>query len=186
VYCANGIRPRQAPPRRTGAQCYCRPPLRPHAGCALLAGLLFGVALGCAGGGSRGEPLYPTPNGPLPREQVALVGGYVAAVDGHDITGHGLVEVLPGCHVVTTPKKWGSVGAMSGMTITTGRLVYAIPMKAGYRYTIDLGGGELHTPTGQIQIVAYEQDPAGNTTGEFRLAGEEDVRRCLAGVGSSL
>jgi hypothetical protein len=136
--------------------------------------------LGCVGGSSRGEAFYPTPNGPLPREQVAQIGGYVARVDGREATGHGgLVEVLPGCHIVVTPKEWGMVGAMSGMTITTGHRAYAMPMKAGYRYSVDIHVPEAHGPTGRVAMEAYEQDASGNKTQTFPLAGEEDVRKCL-------
>lgn len=142
------------------------------------------VIIGCIGGGARGEALYPTPNGSLPREQVAQIGGYVARVDDHDIAGRGLVEVLPGCHVIVTPEQWGVVGAMSGAIIRTGRLVYVMPTKAGYRYSVDLHAGELHGPTGPISVEAYEQDASGKKTRVFPLAGPDDLTRCLEDLAS--
>jgi hypothetical protein len=121
--------------------------------------LLFALGgLACiTSAADRGMPLYPGP-GPLPRDQVAVLGGYVAGVDGRDLShfSAGLFELLPGCHVVQTPTRWGEVDYAGGMVATTGTVTFALPMTAGHRYVIVVDPGPLGPSAFTVSVRADE------------------------------
>jgi hypothetical protein len=69
--------------------------------------ILAAVASGCIARGDRGTPLYPTADGLREPHELAHLSGYVQAVDGNDVSSKSApFDLLPGCHVVTTPDKW--------------------------------------------------------------------------------
>lgn len=69
----------------------------------------------------RGYPLHGDAN--LPLSAVARLHGYVEQVDGEPVTQHGhLFELLPGCHVLGTPRTWGGSGTYASATAETGHL----------------------------------------------------------------
>jgi hypothetical protein len=128
--------------------------------------------------------LYPDSEPRRPRSEVARLSGYIQVVDGQNVTvdgSGGIFELLPGCHVVVTPKRWGEVGSSGGLVATTGAVPFTLSMKPGYSYSIDMRFGTRSSRTGSLAIVAVETDPQGNVTAETGPAkSEEEVRRCLA------
>ena len=150
--------------------------------------LVFGTGLamvllvgGCITGNRRGYALYP-PGRQLARSEVAAVMGYVKEIDGKDQSQHGSsFELLPGCHLVGTPATWGSPDSRTGMTIiSTGKQIFALPMKAGYSYVVEVGAdGPGPLPVGPAYLLAREVDASGTTIREFAPArGEEDIIAC--------
>jgi hypothetical protein len=144
------------------------------------------LASGCLIGSRRGYALYP-PGRRLARSEVAAVMGYVKEIDGKDASKHGSsFELLPGCHQVGTPASWGSPDARSGATIiNTGQQVFALPMKAGYSYVVEVGAdGPSPGPIAPARLRAREVDPAGSTPREFApVRGEEDIAACQREAG---
>jgi hypothetical protein len=121
---------------------------------------------GCAGSG-RGHALY-TSDRPLAPAEVAELSGYVHHVDGKDVSSiGGTYELLPGCHVIDTPTKWGQAGQTGGVVITTGVVTYTLPMQAGYHYAISVDTNHTTGPTGTAAIHAKELDAGGNVVREF-------------------
>jgi hypothetical protein len=140
---------------------------------------------GCVGGVGRGYPLYAPAEVPLEPGQVARLSGYVHDVDGRDVTEHGSTfELLPGCHVIGTLSKWGTFDPRSGgVSADTGRWVYAIPMKAGYAYTITVDIPSSSAPTGDVFVIAREFDARGDATRSFApVRTAQDVSACMNGV----
>jgi hypothetical protein len=140
--------------------------------------LLLGVS--CIARASR-YPLYPATEQPLPRDRIAVLGGYVARVDGRDVLGLGSsFELLPGCHVVETPTRWGKGGEQGAVVATTGRLVFAVPMRAGHDYEIVVElGPPMGPPVGTLQIRADESDAAGRVVRSFApVTSSADIDAC--------
>ena len=132
---------------------------------------------------SRPRPLYAPTNPPPHKEEVATLSGYVRYVDGNDVSGMGgLFELLPGCHVVETPSQWGTGDQGSAAIITTGKVRFAMPMKARHAYAVDMGPG-LWTKDG-VGMAATEKDAAGNLTASFRPASEPEIAACRAPASS--
>jgi hypothetical protein len=156
----------------------CTGPLRSDGGlrqwirAAALAMAALGLA--CVTARSRGYPLYPSTTGRLDETRVARLGGYVHFVDGQDISAlGGQFELLPGCHVIGTPALWGGSTLTGRGTVRahTGEVTFALPMKAGYQYTVEVviypglnGGRYTHV------VRAFEQDAQGAKTRTFKRA----------------
>jgi hypothetical protein len=131
-------------------------------------------------GTRHGYPLYPHPP-LLDQPGIAFLTGYVHDVDGIDVSKHGQsFDLLPGCHIVGTPAKSGRMDSQAGVVITTGPNNFAIPMKAGYSYIIEVGlSGPFSETTKTGYLLGREIDGAGKTTRTF-LPGAtlQDVKAC--------
>lgn len=122
-----------------------------------------GVLSACIAKEPRGHALYPQTNPPMPRDQVAQLSGYVQSVDGQDVTKLGsALEVLPGCHLVVTPKTWGKVEYNSaGVVLDTGHVQYSIPMQAGRTYELRVELIMQNGPSASGRVTAEERDLSG-------------------------
>jgi hypothetical protein len=91
---------------------------------------------------------------------VATLGGYVASVDGRDVSKlGGAFELLPGCHVITTPTGWGASSGMGAIKATTGAVTFVVPMFPGRRYLLVTNPAPLDRVTVQIN----EMDATGHS-----------------------
>jgi hypothetical protein len=111
------------------------------------------------------------------------LAGYVQYVDGQDVSSHGShFELMPGCHVVVTPRSWGkSEGTFGAVVVPTGHVAYAMDMRAGHDYLIDVRITEFSGPHGSAEIVAYERGPGGSGTAQLTPASTEaEVKTCLS------
>ena len=149
--------------------------------CGLLVMLAMICASACITGTRRGYPLYPNP--PLIEPQrVAFLTGYVLEVDGKDVSAHGRsFDLLPGCHIVVTPSKSGTMDSTAGVVITTGPRKFAIAMKAAHSYVIEVGvSGTFGELSGSGYLLGREIDEDGNTTRKFAPAeSSQDVQDCM-------
>jgi len=136
------------------------------------------AACGCGvGARTRGYPLHDNPNQPLSR--VARLHGYVEAVDGESVTEHGhLFELMPGCHVLRTPRTWGGSGTDRTVTAETGNLRFVIQMRAGHEYEVRV---LLLEAVGRIEVEAVEKDPNGDVVAKHLPVHPES--QCPAGPG---
>ncbi len=130
--------------------------------------LCAALCLGCVSTG-RGYQLYVGPA--ADPSTVANLNGYVQSVDGQDVRKHARsLELLPGCHVITTPKSWGGVGETGGVVATTGPITYAIRMLAGHSYSIEVRQDGSAGSTSSVRISAKEKDATGKVTDTFSPA----------------
>jgi hypothetical protein len=130
------------------------------------------VASTCITGTGCGYPLYSGPE-LLEEEKVASLTGYVHDVDGKDVSAHGQsFDLLPGCHIVGTPSKWGTMDSRAGVVITTGPHKFAIPMKAGHSYIVEVGSSSAYfsAPASPAYVSAREMDARGKTSRTFAPA----------------
>jgi hypothetical protein len=131
--------------------------------------LVTQLAACLSSGPLRGSPLYPSTGAPLVPTQIATLSGYVAGVDGRDVSE--LLqpfELLPGCHVVHTPERWtGMNSGTVAASAQTGTLSFALPMLAGHFYKIDVRPQVQTSISGRIDILAIESDPGGQQTRVF-------------------
>lgn len=150
----------------------------------LLIVSIVGLA-GCVGAG-KWAPLYSGPR--AQPDAAAHLSGYIEKVDGESVRklGHSF-ELMPGCHLVTTPANWGYMSDSSGLAAITGNIVFPMEMRAGHEYTIvvqpeaSVGGARA------LRIRAEEKDakrtvtrtfarlPAGAISGPCTDAKGEDV-----------
>jgi hypothetical protein len=143
--------------------------------------LALAAAACMSGGGAPPYRLYPPGPQPLAPEQISTLAGYVQFVDNKDVSSFGgYLELLPGCHVIGTPSHWGdqSPGGVA-VNATTGRWTFALPMKAGHQYRIEVGSGVMAGSLVPITIKGYESDFRGKKTREFEHATSlKDIQAC--------
>jgi hypothetical protein len=148
----------------------------------LMMALALSAASCLSGTGVRPYRLYPPAPQPLAPQQISTLTGYVQFVDDKDVSSFGgYFELLPGCHVIGTPSRTGvpTPGRTSVGTFTTGRWTFALPMKAGHQYRIEVSTGVMTGSLVRIAIKAYESDLRGNKTREFEhAASPKDVQAC--------
>jgi hypothetical protein len=135
----------------------------------------------CLTGSSRGHALYPATNPAPKRDEVARLAGYIEHVDGREVSSFGSsFELLPGCHIVQTPSEWGTFGAIGGVIVKTGHLVFPLPMQAARQYVIAIRTTDTSGPVANAVIEATETDLEGNILHVFspaRSPAEEDACR---------
>ena len=151
-------------------------------GVVLMVTFALSAAACVSGGGPRPDRLYPPTPQPLGPEQVSTLTGYVQFVDDKDVLSlGGYFELLPGCHIIGTPSHWGeqSPGGTAVVYATTGRWTFALPMKAGRQYRIEVIAGQMTAMTGPLTIKGYERDLGGTQTREFeRATSQKDIEAC--------
>ena len=113
-------------------------------------------------------PLYPSPR--LGRDQVALLLGPVATVDGAGVPANrSTFELLPRCHVVTTQTKLlafdpnATPNPQGEVTGTLPELFYAMDMKAGHIYVIESQVQAIGGNSASVQMTARDVAPDGQS-----------------------
>ena len=124
-----------------------------------LVGLGLLLANGCISAPARTQPM---------RADMAYLTGYVAEVDNVETRANGrAIELAPGCHVVATPTEWGGVGTDSALIVKTGRAVFVLDMRPGYRYEVTGGTSAPNELNMSATLAALERDAKGNVTRTF-------------------
>ena len=144
----------------------------------LMMALALSAASCLSGAGVRPDRLYPPAPQPLAPEQVSTLTGHVQFVDDKDVSSlSGYFELLPGCHVIGTPSRGWAPYGKSGTVAPTGRLTFALPMRAGHQYRIEVRTGVV--PMWRITVKGYESDLRGNKTREFEpTTSPKDIEAC--------
>ena len=135
------------------------------------------AASACAvGAPTRGYPLHGSAHERL--QDVARLHGYVRTVDGRDVSEHGHhFELLPGCHVVGTPTKWGGAGTDAWVTADTGQLLFVLNMQEGHEYEIRV---HEYQALGRVEIEAIEKDMHGETIAKHLPVREQAaIEECM-------
>ncbi len=148
---------------------------------------MAGLGVACLANQSRGYALYPTADGRPDETEVAQLAGYVRPVDGKDVSASGKrFELLPGCHVIGTPSRWISSAGSGAVMWATGEWTFALPMKAGYQYAVEIIVPPLVTgPTALGDMKAFERDMHGTRTRTFARAQRgEDLQACREEAGN--
>jgi RecB family exonuclease len=114
----------------------------------------------------------------------------VQFVDDKDVSSlGGYFELLPGCHVIGTALRTGvpTPGRTFVGTLATGRLTFALPMRAGHQYRIESRDTAMIGPKGRFTTRGYESDLRGNKTREFeRAESPKDIEACKEEAARSL
>ena len=148
-----------------------------------LAGLL--AAGSCRHFQRDAHPLYE--GAPRPSTEVARLSGPIAKVDGVDVSElGGIFALLPGCHIVQLRARIGEGTGTGAWTEEIGRVVYAIAMRAGRVYVIDVelkAGGSAssvgNAGIGGIKLRAVEQDAEGKVVAKLSKARTKaDIEKC--------
>jgi hypothetical protein len=162
-----------------------------------IALLLSSAALACIEGKrAPGYPLYENGGKRLPLASVATLtqslpvgvapggGGkpFIKTVDGRPVGGHGSTfELLPGCHVVETEASVHVANENMSWSGQLGTHVFALKMRAGHAYTVELGFSEQTGGSAKLSVATVERDPSGRNVAVLESAkSDEDVRACLA------
>lgn len=142
--------------------------------------LVLLLATGCRSvGGTRGYPLFPNSGALPPRDEVALLRGPIATVDGETVSRNGMTfELLPGCHIAILQKNVGEGTAAGAWAANIGRLVVAFQMKAGHVYTVSSEMQDSSSPVGRVFITARERAPDGQTVRVPFAQSEADLEAC--------
>jgi hypothetical protein len=132
---------------------------------------VFGfLSTACIGSGTT-YPLYSNAGQKLGPEAVASLTGDVAYVDGRDVSPYGnSFELLPGCHVVQPPEKWGgSSYGQPTVWATIGKISFAMDMKAQHRYSVHVEVVRLSgNDAANVTVEAREESTDGTITRRFR------------------
>src|SRR5882724_2294400 len=105
--------------------------------------LLFSLALGvmlsaCVAAHGRAEALYPFEGARPAPESVARVEGYILEIDDKRVNEGKVYEVLPGCHAIRTPERWGRGDSTGAVSVRTGQRGFSIDAKPGYTYDVEI------------------------------------------------
>jgi hypothetical protein len=128
--------------------------------------------------------LYPGPA--LSANEVAVLSGPVATVDGVDVSRQGTVfSLLPGCHVVMLQSEIGEGGVSGAWSEHIRRQAYVFHMRAGNSYVIDVrllpGNHSVGTANvGGVKILAFEQDGSGKKLASIAPARKDEIAACQA------
>jgi hypothetical protein len=143
--------------------------------------LLVGCAA-CITQSTQAMPLY-SPSDAVGAAQAVLLSGYIARVDNRDVSALGdLFEVLPGCHIVTTPTRWGTETSASGMVAFTGPVTFALQMTAGHRYAVIVDTGSFGKPSFTVSVRMDETTRAGDLVRSIGpVKGSGQVEACRRG-----
>lgn len=137
---------------------------------------------GCIADRASGVPLYPVTGAPLDASRVARLSGYVRYVDDQDVSRRGGVfDLLPGCHLIRTPTSWGKSSNMGAIVAATPELTFALLMRAGYQYSIELIADTPSGPSGDVDVKAFERDAQGKLVQTFGWAkSTQDLKHCAS------
>jgi hypothetical protein len=123
----------------------------------------------------RPVPLYAASEKPASPSEVATLYGDVRDVDGKVVSAHGgTFELLPGCHVVGVVETWARMGDYSGVIAHLPRIAFAMPMRGGYRYVVEVVA-RMGSVDGTVTITAREEDGEGNVTNKFPPQSDEQA-----------
>lgn len=126
---------------------------------------------GCFGGAQSAYPLYQSENPPSAAE-TATLSGPIETVDGNRVVKYGSSFALrAGCHDVTNQRTWGGADNNSATMAHLPGLNFAVPMRGGYSYVLEIAGG-----TEDVGITLTERDAQGKVTQQF-----EPGRPCAGG-----
>jgi len=147
-------------------------------------------SVSCARFQAKPVALYPSPA--RSDDQVATLSASVDKVDGVEVTKKGaLFTLLPGCHIVLLKTTY-SEGSPDGLwSATIPKTIYALRMKAGYDYEIDIrrvvGTSGLGIVTvvgnsgasGSLKVTATERDKNRAVISTLSpVAGDADIAAC--------
>jgi hypothetical protein len=141
---------------------------------------VFASAAGCAHFQGEPSPLYP---GPVrPPTETALLSGYVAKVDGVDVSHQGgPFTLLPGCHVVTSRDKVGDNSPSGAWSVVMAPLTFPLRVQAGHVYEIQAQRQGSGSETANLKMRAVELDGSGKKLGEVPAShGKADLEACRA------
>jgi hypothetical protein len=147
-------------------------------------GAALALAQACAHVGASLHPLYGGP--PRPANEVAILSGPIATVDGIDVSDQAFFSLLPGCHIVVLQSSIGEGGVSGAWSADIPKHVYAFRMKAGNSYAIKVrllpGNHGVGTANvGGVKVTAFEQDSQGDKIGKIKpVRSEADITACHA------
>jgi hypothetical protein len=147
---------------------------------------MLAASTACSHINSAPFPLYPPPV--RATDQVAVLSGPVATVDGVDVPSQPSFALLPGCHVVVLKSKIGQGTDDGAWSADLKRTVYAFQMKAGNIYVIEVHlqpGGSASVGNGNVggvKIAAVERDANGHAIGKLSpTRNRAEIEACQAG-----
>jgi hypothetical protein len=118
----------------------------------LTAWLACLLPTGCIGSNPP-YPLYPNPDKERPSEEVAILMGEVAIVDGKDVSPNGRTFALePGCHIVRTPKRVGGTSASGAYWADIGEISFAMDMQAHHVYVVRINVATTSGMGGSVTV----------------------------------
>jgi len=127
---------------------------------------------------ARGYPLYPKLGDGPGRDQVSILRGQIAYVDGNGVSDKGTsFELLPGCHVVQLARSVGESAGDGAWSAHLPRFTFAFEMKPAHTYTIDLRFQDTSSMYGRVFVVAQEHAPDGSVV-RVPVARGTDIDDC--------
>jgi hypothetical protein len=126
--------------------------------------LALGSIAGCIVGGPPAYPLYTNPEHPRAHDEVAVLAGPLATVDGVNVQDKGgLFALSPGCHSYTFLTSEGQYPGRrpGGNPVLLPRGLYASRLEAGHAYSLDVVPNNLFGQHRSLMQV-YDRDPRGN------------------------
>jgi hypothetical protein len=131
--------------------------------------LSFGLLLAIGGCLTQEQHAYPlTPDGePRPDNEVGILMGPVAAVDGHDVSSikGKSFALLPGCHSFRLLGTTGHVENNSGGYITSlPQNTFAILVQAGHYYTFETVEHDNGSPVISVNMSFADHQRDGSVT----------------------
>ena len=122
--------------------------------------------VGCIVKDPEPYPLYPHQK-PRPDDQVGVLVGPLAVVDGQNVSGKGQTfALLPGCHSFRLLQTTGEInsGSGSGYITSLPQATLSVLIKAGHYYTFETTLHEVGAPVGSVSMGIADRQRDGAVT----------------------
>jgi len=120
----------------------------------------------CITQGPPPYPLYPNAGQPRPDDQVGVLSGPFAVIDGQEVANKGQVfALLPGCHTLRLVQTTGEVNPGGAYVTRLPQQTLSFQVEAGHRYFFETtmygsSGGPVTTGT----MAIFDHHPDGSAT----------------------
>jgi hypothetical protein len=132
---------------------------------ALALALAAGAA--CMGTAPRPVPLYPDPEHARRDDEVGVLTGPIALVDGKEVADLGRTfALLPGCHTFRLLRTMGELGTATGASYTAPlpQVLISIEVQPAHTYSFDYTVQAFTAPDGKADMGFSDHHPDGSVT----------------------
>jgi hypothetical protein len=121
----------------------------------------------CMGTAPRAVPLYPDPEHPRRDDEVGVLTGPIAIIDGKEVADLGRTfALLPGCHTFRLLRTTGDVSTGTGMGYTAPlpQVLISLDVQPAHLYTFDYIVQPFTAPDGKADMGFTDHLPDGSVT----------------------
>jgi hypothetical protein len=129
--------------------------------------LALAAGAACMGAAPRAVPLYPDAEHPRRDDEVGVLTGPIAVIDGKEVADLGRTfALLPGCHTFRLQRTTGELGAATGASYTASlpQVMISLDVHPAHTYSFDYIVQPFTAPDGKADMGFTDHFPDGSVT----------------------